>query len=1543
MTHRHLCRTAVFGVTAAMAASFCAVSQAAAAPASAVAPAATRPQATALNADSLKRYTKEIRSLLSVSQDDVSDADLTSILSSPAGLRFEAYDDIAQFGRTALSADPDAAGSYADLVQSFIPYSDLFTLHGFESAALIKVVGEIFGEFAAGVLDDVIQIGQLLSGDNEFINAFGFLSSSPEYRFFLREYDGYRETDDSDGAYQQLDAAFPDNVVQLLGERHWSPEFFQARLESAHLANDAYYNPETKAQQRDALMGLVNTLDQYQSFDPSDPGFVLTYNAGGGFWLHNNGDAALTELVMLDDQGNALTDPAYASAGENKIVDMHSGVDRGGVAAIRFTVDDMPVSGIPLASVYQPFWLDGIDAVPDDADPTVYHLSIPEPQTSVDGPAHHAWTSSQGQSGFSQPADANHVDLTLACPQPTQVTVTSTFGQNAPTRQTTVGSYPFRLGWNSSVPNQAPGVPVTFSVTSSAPIPDGYVVSWDFGDGTTATGPSVDHAFTAVGLPDVTVSAAKSGSACPAPPGFSGKFEVGKSDSWIPLPAVVYQNLQLSAAVAGYVIPSGGTVIKPGVTVTTDPTVIIKASRFGSLVVSGSLVLQGDVGSPVVLTSATDDTAGGDFNGDGNATSPSTNDWQGIIVNQGGAVTMSNTQVRWAQFGIQVLGTGTTVNVTNSSITDTGFDAISTNQPGTLNITGSTLANGSVHGGTGISIATGTASWSPTIRSTQFSNLAVGVAVSGFVAGVIDGATFTNVDNDVYADPDASGTTLRNTTVNGRPGRYLVAGGSLSPGHAVTWTSDIPYVHYYTQPWTIPATASLTIGAGRVVKYSNTIGPSALVVSGSLVLQGDVGSPVVLTSATDDTAGGDFNGDGNATSPSTNDWQGIIVNQGGAVTMSNTQVRWAQFGIQVLGTGTTVNVTNSSITDTGFDAISTNQPGTLNITGSTLANGSVGLGAYGPATPIVHYSTFANLAAGIDSSTALPIDATLNWWSSASGVQATGGTIRVPSTVLYRPWCLDAACDQILDEVPPVVTGTPDRPSNAHNWWNASVTFNWTSVDPNPSSGVPTRPAPTTLSTDGANQVVQSTQSCDPAGNCATGTVEASIDTVAPTLQFNGPADGATVAAAAFVTPTCVAVDVLSGPDGCSVILSTQGSDARSTTYEAVATATDEAGNATTLIVHFSVLAATQPPGAPQAVSATAGNGSIVLAFQAPQDDGNSPISTYHATCQGATTVQASGVSPIRVNGTTNGQTYGCFVTAENAIGIGPSSTVVSVAVPLQPPDAPTSLTAEPYSTSAQFVWVAAASSGTPVSSYSVRCVHATTVKSATVVGSVTSATVTGLTVGLAYQCTTTAANAVGSGAASTAVTVTPIPVPGAPGSVVVTAGDASLLVAFAAPTSSGGSAISSYQVDCTPATGPVQTVTGASSPIAVTALTNGTSYSCTVRASNSVGQGPVSSVRTATPRTVPDAPTAGPVTVASGAVTLTWSSPAFNGGSAITGYTIICAAGTASKTVSAAAAATNATVTGLVNGTTYTCTIAAKNIAGTGPTTPPTTATPTH
>jgi uncharacterized protein (TIGR02145 family) len=164
---------------------------------------------------------------------------------------------------------------------------------------------------------------------------------------------------------------------------------------------------------------------------------------------------------------------------------------------------------------------------------------------------------------------------------------------------------------------------------------------------------------------------------------------------------------------------------------------------------------------------------------------------------------------------------------------------------------------------------------------------------------------------------------------------------------------------------------------------------------------------------------------------------------------------------------------------------------------------------------------------------------------------------------------------------------------------------------------------------------------------------------------------------------------------------------------------------------------------------------------------------------------------------------------------------------------------------------------------------------------------------------------------------------PDAPTSVIATAGYIQASVAFSAPVSNGGSAITGYTVTSSPGS---FTSTGASSPLVVTGLTAGTAYTFTVVATNVAGNSVASAASTSvTPYTVPNAPTSVVATAGYIQASVAFTSPVSNGGSTITSYTVTSTPGSFTST----GATSPLVVTGLTAGTAYTFTVVATNVAG--------------
>ena len=323
-------------------------------------------------------------------------------------------------------------------------------------------------------------------------------------------------------------------------------------------------------------------------------------------------------------------------------------------------------------------------------------------------------------------------------------------------------------------------------------------------------------------------------------------------------------------------------------------------------------------------------------------------------------------------------------------------------------------------------------------------------------------------------------------------------------------------------------------------------------------------------------------------------------------------------------------------------------------------------------------------------------------------------------------------------------------------------------------------------------------------------------------------------------------------------------------------------------------------PGAVENLEATSvGTDSVSLSWDAPST-GSAPTS-YAVTGGGTATVSGTTAT---ISGLTDATAYTFSVTASNAAGSGAAT---QIAVTTGTPGAVGSLTPTSVgTTSVSLSWNAPASGGTPTS-YTVSGGGTATVSG-------TTATISRLTDATSYTFSVVASNDAGTG------TAVQIPVttgtPGAVGNLTLTSvGTTSVSLSWSAPASGGTP--TSYTVTG----GGTATVSGTTATI--TGLTDATSYTFSVAASNAVGTGTAVQivVTTGTP---------GPVRNLTGTATgettlsLDWGAPTTGG--TPTGYSVT-ASGVSSAQI--AVSGTSATVTGLSAGTSYTFSVTASNAGG--------------
>lgn len=275
-------------------------------------------------------------------------------------------------------------------------------------------------------------------------------------------------------------------------------------------------------------------------------------------------------------------------------------------------------------------------------------------------------------------------------------------------------------------------------------------------------------------------------------------------------------------------------------------------------------------------------------------------------------------------------------------------------------------------------------------------------------------------------------------------------------------------------------------------------------------------------------------------------------------------------------------------------------------------------------------------------------------------------------------------------------------------------------------------------------------------------------------------------------------------------------------------------------------------PGNPENVAAIPGDGEAIVNFTAPAFDGGSPITNYTVTAQPGGITASGTESPIKVTGLENGIAYTFTVVATNRAGDSLSSISSASVTPMPPaPGAPILLEPVAGNGEVTLTWNGV-DEATGYKVFMSESPEAIDNEVAAVTDSVYSHTITGLTNGKAYYFVLKATNTGSDSAPSLPVTATPMTVPGVPTNITATAGNRQAIITFTPPVDDGGSPITGYEVTAMPGN---HKVFGTSSPITMTGLDNGTSYTFTVTAINGKGNSVQSAESESVTPLVPTAP----------------------------------------------------------------------------------------
>lgn len=253
-----------------------------------------------------------------------------------------------------------------------------------------------------------------------------------------------------------------------------------------------------------------------------------------------------------------------------------------------------------------------------------------------------------------------------------------------------------------------------------------------------------------------------------------------------------------------------------------------------------------------------------------------------------------------------------------------------------------------------------------------------------------------------------------------------------------------------------------------------------------------------------------------------------------------------------------------------------------------------------------------------------------------------------------------------------------------------------------------------------------------------------------------------------------------------------------------------------------------EPPGRPAPPTVTAGDGRLIVSWTPPANDG-SPISNYVLRISGGDARDVGAGTSFTWEGLTNGTNYTFEVQAVNRQGPGEFSAPSNPEHPYTIPGAPSGVNGVRQNGAAQITWTAPDNGGDPIDYYEIE--HD---QGGTNTTSGTSLTWSQLTNGQTYRFRARAHNRAGLGPWSDySAGVVPCGEPTQPPQPHAVRADGAATITWSAPDAQG-CAINGYTIRAS--SGQSISAGGGATSATFSGLSNGTSYTFTVVATNEVG-----------------------------------------------------------------------------------------------------------